>query len=295
MSCGIKGFYKAALLAGGLFVTSGTMAGAAISAAWEQFSTRKNANQWLVYDWGRSSYYTPSWDSTAGDEHIWFYHEGDAVLEFSADRVTAGGAYIGDYVAANVDSITVDLFIEDLDEFEKVDCGIFTKGPDGVKRWYYSVPYTWADFSADGWQEFVRFGMEETWTHFDGPTPVTILADEQFLRSVEGVAITFFPVEDSTLSMRVGVDNFVLEPKVTPPKLETSHTASEFRIAFTPAPGLSADLQKLSAAAPFTWSDVAGHTFLTGPARHVFSTPLSGQVGIYRVAVFPDYFPVVAP
>lgn len=293
MRAGTRKFRKAGWLVGIIFVTSAILADAAISAAWEQFPTRKNADEWLVYDWGRSQYYLPSWDSTADGEHIWFYHDGDAVLEFSADRVTADGAYVGDFVAANVDSITVDLFIEDLDEFEKVDCGIFTKGPDGVKRWYYSVPYTWADFSADGWQEFVRFGMEETWTHFDGPEPVTILADEQFLRSVEGVAITFFPVEDSTLNMRVGMDNFVLEPKITLPRLDVSPTPSEFRIAFTPAPGLSADLQRMTTTAPFTWSDVSGHTFITGPGRHVFTTPLSGSVGIFRVAVFPDYFPVI--
>lgn len=286
-------FFRVKWLAGLFFTALIFPLGAAVPAAWEQFPSQNNAEEWLVYDWGRERYYTPAWDGTAGQEHIWFYHEEDAVLEFSADEITAEGAFVGDYLAANVDSITVDLFIEDLDEFEKVDCGIFTKGPDGVKRWYYSVPYTWADFSGDGWQDYVRFGMEETWTHFDGPEPVTILADEQFLQSVEGVAITFFPVEGSTLNMRVGMDNFVLEPKVIAPRLEAGHTASDFRIAFTPAPGLSADLQRMSTTAPHTWSDVAGHTFITGPAQHVFSTPLVGPVEIYRVAVFADYFPIV--
>ncbi|MBX3742234.1 MAG: hypothetical protein KF712_14675 [Akkermansiaceae bacterium] len=154
MRAGTRKFRKAGWLVGIIFVTSAILADAAISAAWEQFPTRKNADEWLVYDWGRSQYYLPSWDSTADGEHIWFYHDGDAVLEFSADRV-----------------------------------------------------------SADGWQEFVRFGM--------------------------------------------------------------------------------ADLQRMTTTAPFIWWDVSGHTFITGPGQHVFTTPLSGSVGIFRVAVFPDYFPVI--
>lgn len=292
MKAGFRRFMAVKLMLGfSVIAISGNLEGA-VSAAWEQYATQKHADQWLVYDWGREEFYLPAWDATAGEEHIWFYHEGDAVLEFSADVNTARGAYTGDFLAANVDSITVDLFIEDIDEFAKVDCGIFTRGPDGVKRWYYSVPYTWADFSADGWQRFVRFGMEETWTHFDGPQPVTILADETFLRSVESVAITFFPVTGSNANIRVGLDNFVLEPKVVAPKLDVSHTTSEFKIEFTPAPGLSADLQRMATTEPFAWSDVNGQTFITGPSRHRFTTPITDKVEIFRVAVFPDYFPI---
>lgn len=287
------GFFRKCLISC-ISVTCGFSAMAAVPAAWEQFPTKKNADSWLVYDWGAARYYLPAWDSTASQQHIWFYHDGDEALEFSADTVTAGGAFVGDFISANVDSITADLFIEDLDEFEKVDCGILTKGPDGVQRWYYSVPYTWADFSADGWQRLVRFGMEETWTHFDGPTPVTILADETFLKSVKGVSITFFPVEGSTMNLRVGLDNFVLEPKVVAPQLTTGKTATTFSIAFTPAPGLSADLRRMSVTAPFTWSDVPGQTFITGPAPHVFTTPLDAAKKFFRVEVFPDYFPVTS-
>lgn len=265
----------------------------AIPGAWEKFPTRKNADAWLLYDFGNGQTYYPNWVSTAGQEHVWFYHDDDEPLEFSVDSLAGGGALVGNYAAANVDSVTVDLFIEDLDEFEKVDCAILTRGPDGVERWYYSVPYTWSDFSADGWQRFVRFGMEETWSYFNGTTNVTVIPDANFLSSVKSVAITFFPVEGSTLDMRVGMDNFVLEPKLTPPRLATSLPAGQFRIAFTPAPGLTADLQKMAVTAPFAWTDVAGQNFIEGPAEHVFTTPRDEATKIYRVKVFPEYTDVV--
>ena len=294
------GFFRKWLI-NGLFVTSAVTAMAAIPAAWEQFPTKQNADEWLVYDWGSEPdedgevpFYYPEWDSTPDQQHIWFYHNNDYALEFSADELTANGAFIGNFVAANVDSITIDLFFEDLEEFEKVDCGLFTKGPDGVYRWYYSEPYRRVDFTADGWHRNVRFGMEETWTHFDGPAPVTVFADDLFLSSVKSVAITFFTVEGSTMDMRVGIDNFVLEPKVIAPKLFTSHTATDFRIAFTPAPGLSADLRRMSDTAPFTWTDVPGQTFITGPAQHLFTTPLDEAKKLFRVEVFPDYLPVTS-
>lgn len=280
-------------LSGGIFAAWLPWAMAAVPAAWEQFPSRTNADAWAVYDFGDGIYYFPSWVSTAGQQHIWFYHDDDEPLEFSVNSLAGGGALVGDYAAANVDSVTVDLFIEDLDEFEKVDCAIFTKGPDGVERWYYSVPYTWADFTADGWQRFVRFGLEETWSYFNGSQNVVVVPDQTFLSSVKSVAITFFPIEGSTLDMRVGIDNFVLEPKVVAPALVTGTTATQFRIAFTPARGLSADLQKMALITPFGWTDVSGQTFITGPAEHVFTTPLDEPTKIFRVKVFPDYIPVV--
>lgn len=266
---------------------------AAVPAAWEKFPTRANTEAWRVYDFSNLTYYYPNWDSTPGNEHAWLYHYRDWALEFSADRFVANGALVGNFAAANVDSITTDVFIEDLDEFEEVDCAIFTKGPDGVERWYYSVPYTWQNFSSDGWQRNLRFGMEEGWSYYNGSKNITVVPDATFLSSIKHVAVTFFPAEGSTLNARAGIDNFVLEPKLLVPPLATSHTAATFSIAFTPAPGLSADLRQMTTTSPFTWSDVPGQTFITGPAQHVFSTPIDAPVEIFRVVVFADYFPIV--
>jgi hypothetical protein len=50
-----QGILGRVTMAGGIIALSGTIAEAAISAAWEQFSTVKNADEWLVYDRGRET------------------------------------------------------------------------------------------------------------------------------------------------------------------------------------------------------------------------------------------------
>ena len=120
-------------------------------------------------------------------------------------------------------------------------------------------------------------------------SPVAVVPDQTFLSSIKGVSITFFPREGTRRNTEAAIDNFVLEPKVTAPVLATSHTAAEFRITFTPAPGLSADLRQMTVTPPLSWSDVPGHTYITGPAAHAFTTPLDAPKKIFRVDVFPEY------
>ena len=275
----------------GVLALAGTCLGA-VPGAWEQFSTKTNTDAWRVFDWTDSRYYYPEWDSTAGAEHAWLRHIGDEPLEFSAVENVAGGAVVGDYGAANVAEIACDIYIENLADFAELDCALFTKGPDGVERWYYSIPYKRVDFTGTGWWT-VRFGMDEVWSYNNGTSDVSVVPDAQFLASIKQVAITFFPRIGATVNRKAAIDNFKLEPKLTPPPIATSTPAGSFRMAFTPAPGLTADLRQMTTVAPFTWSDVPGQTFIEGPSEHVFTTPRDAAAKIFRVEVFPEYVPIV--
>ena len=269
--------------------------GAAVPAALEQFDTSANAYAWRVYNYADGLAYFPEWDSSAtGFEYIWLRHRGDEPLEFSADAGVAGGALVGNYAAANVKEVSCDIFIEELDDFDQVDCSVLTKGADGVERWYYSLPYTRSDFTGDGWW-VVRFGLNERWSFFNGAADVTVIPDAVFLASIKEVSVTFFPRVGAMVERKAAIDDFILEPGVTPPPLAVSSTAESFRIAFTPAPGLSADLQQLSADAPFTWIDVAAEVLIKGPSPHVFTTPVDAAVKIFRVKVTPAYAPIATP
>lgn len=266
---------------------------AAIPAAWEQFPSRTNATAWRVFDYSDGSAYFPEWDdSEMGLEFIWLRHNGEEPLEFSADAGVANGALIGNYAMANVREISCEIFIEELADFEKVDCSVLTKGSDGVERWYYSVPYTEDDFPEAGWWT-VRFGMKESWFYFNGTATVPVIPDATFLASIKEVSMTFFPRLGATVNRKAAIDNFILEPEVTVPPLVTTVTRESFLIHFTPAPGLLANLQRLSANAPFVWGNVAGEPPIAGPSPHVFTTPIDAPVKIFRVSVFPDYLPIV--
>ena len=264
----------------------------ATPGAWEQFSTERNTKAWWVFDWADGEYYRPNWDSSAGNEHAWLTHIGDQPLQFSAAAGVAAGALVGNYGAANVGGISCEVYIEDLADFAELDCSIFTKGPDGVERWYYSVPYQRVDFTGAGWWT-VRFGMDEIWSYNNGTSDVSVIPDAQFLASIKEVSINFFPRVGVTVDRDAAIDNFKLEPKLTPPAITTSTPAGSFRLAFTPAPGLTADLRQMTTTAPFTWSDVPGQTFIEGPSEHVFSTPRDAGAKIFRVEVFPEYVPIV--
>jgi hypothetical protein len=275
----------------GLLVLAGTSLGA-IPGAWEQFSTERNTKAWRVYDWANGKYYAPHWESTAGGEHAWLTHIGDQPLEFSASGTVAAGALVGNYGVANVAEIACEVYIENLPDFAELDCSIFTKGPDGVERWYYSIPYKRVDFTDAGWWT-VRFGMDEIWSYHNGTADVSVIPDAQFLASIKEVSINFFPRVGATVNREAAIDNFTLEPKLTPPAIATTTPGNAFRMAFTPAPGLTADLRQMTTTAPFTWSDVPGETFIEGPVEHVYSTPRDASAKIFRVEVFPEYVPIV--
>jgi hypothetical protein len=118
------------------------------------------------------------------------------------------------------------------------------------------------------------------------------------LTAIEEVNVTFYPVLGSAGGSRVGLDNVTLEPTVAAPKLTTSVTTGpprNFRLAFTPGPGLACRVEKLRTPPATGWDAVVGQTSIKPPGQHVFLTPASAKQEIFRVAAEAYYSMIFTP
>jgi hypothetical protein len=97
---------------------------AATPGAWEKFPTQTNSDAWGLYDYSDGVIYAPNWfnNSAAGpnaDPYIGaafaattanppIYNQG---LWFFADELVANGAFIGDFNAAGVAGLEIDVLL----------------------------------------------------------------------------------------------------------------------------------------------------------------------------------------
>jgi hypothetical protein len=223
-----------------------------------------------------------------------FTYAQDYSLSFWADVRVGGGALVGDYQAQQIAGISCDVFIGDLAELESIDCGMLATGPGGT-TFYRSAYYFWDDFDASGWWT-VEFLFDRPWFYHDGSNWVEVNARQ--LTAIEEVDVTFYPVANSAGGSRVGIDNLTLEPTVVAPKLTPSvstGTPRDFRLAFTPGPGLACRVEKLRTPPATGWDAVVGHTDIRPPGAHVFRTPASGPQEIFRVAAEAYYSIIFTP
>jgi len=210
---------------------------AAVPGAWERFPIQWNANAWTFFDAADGLFYPVEWvNPPNGDPHIRAIHLGDAPLTFVAGPAVGSGALVGDYHAANVRAVACEVFIEDLTEFEAVECSVSADGPAG-RRIYHSRPLPAALFSGNGWHQ-VEFDFGEDWFYQndDGWQPVTVNA--AFLTTIGDVGITFLPLPGSLANSLAAIDNVILAPHVTAPPLALLTGETTFRITFAPARGL---------------------------------------------------------
>ncbi len=268
---------------GGLALASPLCPGA-VPGAWETFDTQANADAWELFDDSDGEFYPAEWQNTdGGDAYIGAEHIGDFPLTFVAGPEVGQGAFEGDYNAANVEAIACDIFIDNLDEFESVECSVTADGPAG-RRIYYSLPYLKEDFDGDGWWT-VDFSFDLDWYYLEDDEWTAVVVDEGFLANIGDVGIGFFPEIGSEANSFAAIDNVVLEPRVTAPELVTETLDDTFRMTFTPAPGLSAAVERLGPAPDFEWNDVVENVL--GPAPYQFFSPVDARSKIFRVRTEP--------
>lgn len=261
---------------------------AAFPGALESFPKLENAESWSVFDFADDTVYFPAW-ADEGNPSIYLSHAGDAALWFFSDE-TGSPAWLGDYDFGDIQSIEVDVYIDSLEDFEQIDCTVFTNGPAG-RRYYYSELFIAADFSAGGWWT-LTFDLEGTWYYFDEEWHSVALNLENF-QEVEEIGFRFLPRVGTTAELLAAIDEVKLVPLVRTPDLEVSATTEEFLIEFTPAKATACSLEKLAPGPSPVWKKVAGQTDITGPGPHVFSVPLVTGRGIFRVGAEARYTQVV--
>ncbi len=266
----------------------------ASAGAWETFFDKQNTDAWMVYDYADGKTYYPFWSGLpVGDEYAYFTYAGDYALTFIADSGVGGGAFAGDYQAQRISGVGADVYIGDLAALEYLECALYATGPYG-RRDYYSPAFFASDFTTGGWKS-LSFSFDRPWYHWTGSAWLQV--DPKALTDIGELQFTFVPKLGSTGGSEVGIDNITLDPTVTAPAVATSlavGTPPQFRMAFTPGPGLECRVERMGAPPALGWAAVTGQTGVKGPGEHVFLVPAAGT-GIFRVAAEPFYQMVFSP
>lgn len=270
-------------------------AAAATAGAWETFYTQNNTSKWFIWDYTLDDWRAPWWSGVpTGEEYAYTTYTQDGTVSFNADSQVAQGAFTGNYQAERISGVACDIYIGQLSALDMLDCAIFANGPAG-KRFYHSPVFLAEDFSEGGWWS-VFFSFNRQWSYWNGSVWVDI--NPKLLTEIEQIEIAFTPKEGSSGGSTVGLDNVTLEPTLAAPAQQTALTnpaPRQFRLSFTPGPGMECRVEKMRLPPATGWDTVSGQTGIVGPSLHVFSTPVTPATGIFRVAAQPHYTLVVSP
>jgi hypothetical protein len=269
---------------------------AAEAGAWETFSTLDNANAWGVFDFSDEITYYPQWaGETPGDEIILFQHVADNPLWFFTDTLgnAGGGKLVGDYATPEIQGILAELYVDAIEEFDQIDCAIYTTGPAGT-TYYFSISYYDTDLGGAGWHT-LRFGFfDQPWFFFNGTSYVQAPVTEQFLSTIQEIGFRFIPREGTTVNSLAALDNVMLEPRVPTPLLSTTIAGGNLRIGFTPGEKVTCMVQKLLDPVELGWDIVEAD--ITGTSPYLFETPvLPDAKEFFRVVADAIYTPFVTP
>jgi len=277
-----------------LFISVANSKGA-VAGAWETFFNQKNTDAWIAFDYADGKDYFPSWSgSPLNQEYAYFTFAGDNSFSFIAEQTVGTNDFTGNYTSKKISGITCDVFIGSLPALEYMDCALLASGPNGI-TYYYSTAYYADEFTSGGWWT-LNYHFDRSWYYLSGTDWVAV--DPKSLTGIEQVIFNFVPKLNSAGGSRIGLDNVTLEPTVVGPQIATSvtnGTPRKLRLEFTPGPGLEGRIEKLRNPVSLGWATVIGETGIKGPSSHVFLTPATSGVGIFRVAVEPFYTPVITP
>lgn len=271
-------------------VVLGWLAGAkvalpALPGALESFPNLDHAEAWTVLNLADNGTYYPKWWND-DNPYLFYFHQGDAALWIFSD-LSGSGDLMGDYEVDDIQSITVDVWIDSLEDFDQLDCALLTNGPAGW-QYYYSDSFWDSDFSEAGWWT-LTFNLAATWHYVDNNEWITVEMQPEHFKEVEEIGFRFFPREGTTAEIFAGIDEVSLDPLVKAPVLKTATTTTDFLLKFTPLKANTNFIEQLSETHPLTWEEVPGQTDISGSQGHLFSTSLNAGRGIFRVGAEARY------
>jgi hypothetical protein len=283
-----------AVLAVGVLGQAAQPAQAAVAGAWETFFKQANTQSWRVYHNNNGTIRLPLWsDTPVNQEYLYYNYPGASGVGFFVDYLNDTGSFFtGNYAAQKIAGIACRIYIANLDVLNYMDCTIWARSPHG--EGYYTQKHPAGEFQTAGWQT-MYFDLHQSWAFYNG-TDWVALPPTTFTY-VEELQINFTPKDGTAGGSRVGIDDVKLEPTM-PPALSTSVTTTvpqQFRLAFTPAPGVKCRIEKMKTAPDVGWDTVIGQTDIKGPGEYVFLRPLAPPGEIFRVAAEAVYTMVVTP
>lgn len=274
-----------------LLVLASSLHADPLAGAWETFLTKSNADAWSLYSYDDGVIAPPPWidPETDNNPYAYSFFLGGEGVWFFADEFTAQRAFVGDYAAEKIAGVDVSVSIDPA-EIDYIDLVVYADGPLGLD-YYYSLTYQSDDIGeVPDWYE-LNFSFDETWFSLKDGVFTAFQPDQDFLKSIEEIGVRFFPIAGVSEDSFVGMDDFILVPTVEAPELATSVSGDDFRLDFTPNPGVSASLQKL--APDFEWRPVVGQSDLIGP--QTYTTPIVTGSELFRVAAEEKLTQVVSP
>ena len=257
------------------------------AGTYEPFTHQSNAESWIVYDYADDNYYTPAWDS-AGDlqnPDIYFTFAGTSALDFYADDLSSGGAFVGDLAAAGVDAISCEVFIEDIDSFDVAEFFLFS----ATENRYYVSDYIMPE--ASGWDFAYAALTEDDWYVLDGDAYVAVRLTPEILSDITEVGVSFYPLEVPAADRKlVAIDNFTFYASLVLPEITTSAAGGLFQLSFDRRPGIGYSIQSSPDLA--TWTPVPGEQSITGTSPYTMTQPVGPGPRFFKVGIEDFLTPV---
>ncbi|MDX1679171.1 MAG: hypothetical protein R3242_00445 [Akkermansiaceae bacterium] len=257
------------------------------AGAYESFSSRVNAESWLVYDYAYNEVYTPGWD-LAGDGQnpdIFFTFANESAFEFYADSVASDGAFVGDYAAAGIDALGCNYYVEDAETFYAVEFILYSASEG---RFYFSE-YITPD--ASGWSFAYVSLSDGQWYIYEDGAYLSATLTPQALGNVTQVGIALYPVGVAEANGKaVSIDNFTLYGTYALPHVASEVASGNYQLSFARNPGIAYSIE--SSANLNDWSAIAGEQSITGNSTYTMSRQIVPGPQFFRVSIDDDLQPV---
>lgn len=262
-------------------------ANAQLAGIYEPFTHQANAGSWVVYDYADDELYVPAWDFAGDGQNpdIFFTFAGANALDFYADDLSSGGAFVGDLAAAGVDAIGCDIFVEDAASFDVAEFFLYS-ATDG--RYYVSNYFT---RESNGWGfAYVSLSGESWYVFQDGEYIAADLTPE-ILGEITEIGVTFHPLDVPGADGKVvALDNFTFYGAYVLPEITTSTAGGMFQLSFERRAGIAYSIR--SAPDLAAWTTVPGEEFITGTSSYTMTRPLAPGSRFFKVGIEDFLTPV---
>ena len=257
---------------------------AQVLGAIESFTKEDNADGWGFYNYATGEAFNASWKLPGTtDAEIYATFSQDAGVSLFADTISSGGFFVGDYASAGIDSVSCDIYVEDLPSFDNVEFYILAGD-----TFYYSDYF---EVLNSGWSSLLNSFSKDQWYIYDEDDEEFVPAEvtASVLSDIVEIGVNFYPSSNSADGKTIALDNFALLPDLSPPAIDISADGSNAAVSFTGIEGIEYIIESSSTLLDLSWSQIGAPIEIIGPSETVI--PLSTK-SFFRILTQPFYIEV---
>lgn len=248
------------------------------------FTDQGNSETWRFYDYATGAFTDAAWRVTDGDNgEIFATFNGDEGVSLFADDFTSDSNFIGDYTAAGIDTVTCDIFIEDVSTFSDAEFYFDSGG-----TFYYSEFYF---FATSGWASMTASFSRDQWYIFD-ETENNFLEVEltpAILGAITEIGLNLYPSSAAADGQAVALDNFSLLPDLLVPETSLTLSSNLAEFSFTGIAGMEYTIQTSPSLAANSWINVGSPFEITGPSQT--NLPIASK-SFFRLQALPFFIDI---